>query len=97
MRAFLFRIELDRLTGIQRPFHAEIGNASMALYQLFGWPAHCRQWRGLRAIGECFEVTGSREALLRASSTFLTRSRSSSNSRNCAIKFAVVSVTAARR
>jgi hypothetical protein len=38
MRAFLFRIELDRLTGIQRPFHAEIGNASMALYQLF-WMA----------------------------------------------------------
>jgi hypothetical protein len=23
-RAFLFRVELDRLTGIQRPFHADI-------------------------------------------------------------------------
>jgi hypothetical protein len=25
MRAFAFRVELDRLTDIQRPFHADIG------------------------------------------------------------------------
>jgi hypothetical protein len=26
MQAFLFRVELDRLTGIQRPFHADLGS-----------------------------------------------------------------------
>jgi hypothetical protein len=26
MQAFLFRVELNRLTGIQRPFHADLGS-----------------------------------------------------------------------
>jgi hypothetical protein len=61
MRAFAFRIELDRLTGIQRPFHADIGmhqRPSIFRSHDYGLCRRLPVWLALFGLGQLQDVIG---------------------------------------